>query len=162
MLRIAALSLAMIFPLAARAQTYVAKLESGPLSPLTGGGVPGVTHLTIKLESSQPFQSGVEGAWTGEYDFSDGYDTRASLTAQGFVPTGGAPTFEIIYDPSGKVTGWFFHILMAKPGTHKTYEITGEYNIDGSGHAGTCGVDARFHRTDQSSIGDGRRGRLKP
>jgi len=162
MLRIAALCLGMIFPLAAQAQTYVAKLESGPLSPLTNGGVPGVTHLTITLKSSQPFQSGVEGAWTGEYDFSDGYNTLKSLTASGFAPVQGAPEFEIIYNQSGKVTGWFFRTLMAKAATHKSYEIIGEYNIDGSGHSGTCGVNARFHRAYQSSIGDGRHGRLTP
>ena len=162
MLKIVALCLAMIFPLAARAQTYVGRFESGPLAPFTNGGVPGVTHLTITLKSSQPFQSGVEGAWTGEYDFSDGYNTLKSLTAAGFAPVQAAPTFEVVYDQSGKVTGWFFRILMARAGTNKTYQMIGEYDIDGSGHAGTCAVIARFHKASQGSIADGRHGRLKP
>ena len=157
----AALCLGMIFPLAAQAQNYIAKLESGPLSPFTNGGVPGVTHLTITLEGSQPFQSGVEGPWTGEYDFSDGFNTLKSLTAAGFIAAQ-PPGFEIVYDPSGKVTGWFFRNLYAKAGTRETYEIIGEYDLDGSGHTNTCGVIARFHKLSLSSTGDGRHGRLRP
>jgi hypothetical protein len=161
-LKAACLCVAFVLPLTAHARTYIATFESGPLTPFTNGGVPGVTQLTMKLDSSAPFQSGVEGVWNGKYNFSDGANSLKSLIAQGFKTEEGSPVVEVVLDKAGKVTGWFFHTTMKNRTVHAVYDLVGEYDIDGSGHVDTCGVSLGTKQFDQSSLGDGLPGKIKP
>jgi hypothetical protein len=45
---------------------------------------------------------------------------------------------------------------------HAVYDLVGEYDIDGSGHVDTCGVSLGTKQFDQSSLGDGLPGKIKP